>query len=374
VHSHNSLWNLRKEVAEALELAPKQLQLFLGTGSNATELKDIDNGKSMSALGLTGGEALTAQKSATIEEHIPNAPLVDQAGELTPAARRIFTGWYRRFCDANGAFTKEGAARFIQACCGDLPPPTDQRIAGLFQTYDRDGDGNIEEPDFLAFYTSCSRGEKALTVRENLKAFNVRPDLKKASDVEDEAAPRAETLPRYFMPRDQGHFDCLMSLLEAGDDALAVAAWELIQMLATNAPLYKRVLKLDIAKQANSLAVDWNKFFDRSSAYRLLYTIQIVQAVLEEGEAEPKGVSIVNASDYPGSKAKAAAAAQGKAPAPKPAPAGPTEEVDDQTAEAMEKLAQDLTTAPDLMKASSQIAESPEEDAELRAQWAEEFL
>ena len=32
VNSNNSLWDLRKEVARALDLAPRQLQLSLGTG------------------------------------------------------------------------------------------------------------------------------------------------------------------------------------------------------------------------------------------------------------------------------------------------------------------------------------------------------
>lgn len=116
----------------------------------------------------------------------------------------------------------------------------------------------------------------------------------------DESAPNAEQLPRSFIPRDQGHFDTLIGLLEVGDEALAVAAWELIQMLATNTTLYRRVLTLDIARSPGSLAVDWSKFFDRSSAYRLIYTIQIVQAVLEDGEGGPAQVSIINAGDFPG--------------------------------------------------------------------------
>ena len=46
-------------------------------------------------------------------------------------------------------------------------------------------------------------------------------------------------------------------------------------MLTTNAALYKRVLQLDTGKGSGELSssVDWSKFFDRSSAYRLLYTI-----------------------------------------------------------------------------------------------------
>ena len=106
VHSNARLWDLREAVAQALDLAPRYLQLSLGgSGSSLTELKEVDNGKTMSALGLTGGEVLTAQKLA-VDEHIPDAPLIGPDHELTAPARRIFTGWYDRFCDADGDFTK----------------------------------------------------------------------------------------------------------------------------------------------------------------------------------------------------------------------------------------------------------------------------
>jgi hypothetical protein len=32
--------------------------------------------------------------------------------------------------------------------------------------------------------------------------------------------------------------------------------------------------------------IDWAKFFDNNSVYKLLYTLQIVEAVMEEGEGE----------------------------------------------------------------------------------------
>lgn len=227
VFSNTSLWDLRKEVAKVLALAPRYLQLTLGTGNSAKVLGDVDNGKTMKALGLTGGETLTAQK-LSVDEHVPNAPLIGPDGELTPAARRIFSEWYDMFCDSEGAFTKESAAHFIQAACGDLPAANDSRIAGLFQAYDTDGDGKLQREEWLTFYRTSSRGEKASTVRENLAAFNVRPDLKKLSEVEDEATASPEELPRYFMPRNQQHFDLLMSLLDGGDSSVAEAAWELI--------------------------------------------------------------------------------------------------------------------------------------------------
>lgn len=112
MHSNTTLWDLKKEVSDVLDLAPKYLNLSLGIGASLSELREIDNGKTMKDLGLRGGEILTAQK-LSIDEHIPNAPLIGSDGELTAPAVRIFSDWFDMFCDKDGAFTKESAAHFI---------------------------------------------------------------------------------------------------------------------------------------------------------------------------------------------------------------------------------------------------------------------
>jgi hypothetical protein len=56
----------------------------------------------------------------------------------------------------------------------------------------------------------------------------VRPDLKKWSEVEQEAAPDIEEMPRFFISRDQETFDLLMHLLDGEDLDLAAEAWELV--------------------------------------------------------------------------------------------------------------------------------------------------
>lgn len=57
-------------------------------------------------------------------------------------------------------------------------------------------------------------------------------------------------------------------------------------MLATNQEVYKRVLQLQTALNPLTGKIDWAKFFDSNSVYKLLYTLQIVEAVMEEGEGE----------------------------------------------------------------------------------------
>lgn len=48
-------------------------------------------------------------------------------------------------------------------------------------------------------------------------------------------------MPRYKISKNQDQFDLLISLLDRQDEA-SQASWDLIQMLATNQELYKRVL------------------------------------------------------------------------------------------------------------------------------------
>jgi len=44
--------------------------------------------------------------------------------------------------------------------------------------------------------------------------------------------------------------------------------------------------------------MDWNKFFDSNSVYKLLYTLQIIEAVMEEGEGDNlERISVVDMSE-----------------------------------------------------------------------------
>ena len=44
------------------------------------------------------------------------------------------------------------------------------------------------------------------------------------------------------------------------------------------------MLELTTALDKETQKIDWNKFFDTTSIYKLLYTLQIIEAVMEEGE------------------------------------------------------------------------------------------
>jgi hypothetical protein len=167
--------------------------------------------------------------------------------------------------------TKDTCALFIKGCTGETPPANDDRILNLFKTYDPNNDGKIERADFMIFYETSARN-KPDTVRENLRSHNIRNDLKKLSEVTEESSFKTEDMPRFKISKNQDQFDLLISILDRPDSA-SQASWDLIQMLATNQELYKRVLQLKIAQDQATGKIDWSKFFDGQSVYKLLYTL-----------------------------------------------------------------------------------------------------
>ena len=117
-----------------------------------------------------------------VEEEVPDAALTDSNGKLTEKALEIFNEWFDIYSDETGSMTKETCALFIKGSTGEHPSVTDERIVSMFKQYDINSDGKIERPEFMIFYETASRN-KPQTVRENLRAHNIRNDLKKLSEI-----------------------------------------------------------------------------------------------------------------------------------------------------------------------------------------------
>lgn len=112
-------------------------------------------------------------------------------------------------------------------------------------------------------------------------AHYYRNDLRKQpSDGLDEnimqARPCKEVMPRYRISEDSFFFENLFSLLDL-DGEIATNAWNLIKKLTTNPHLYKGILRLDKDPQ-----FQWEKVFDSSNICKMLYSLQIVESLLEK--------------------------------------------------------------------------------------------
>jgi hypothetical protein len=65
-------------------------------------------------------------------------------------------------------------------------------------------------------------------VRDNLKSFNVRMDLKKWSEIDFETSDSIQLAPRQFISENSDTFSQLMNLLDKGSYAVKKEIWELV--------------------------------------------------------------------------------------------------------------------------------------------------
>jgi hypothetical protein len=54
------------------------------------------------------------------------------------------------------------------------------------------------------------------------------------------------------------------------------------------------VLSLNLGREEGDLKINWEKFFDISHPYKLLYILQIVQAVVDNGNTDQKRATTLN--------------------------------------------------------------------------------
>lgn len=141
----------------------------------------------------------------------------------------------------------------------------------------------MERHEFLKFYLDACTDGRIDRVRENLKQHFIRTDLKKMSDIVEDATFTKEEMPRFTISKNIDQFNALMDLLDRNDSA-SQHAWDLINSLCTNEDLYREVLKLESIKRSDG-TLDWDQFFNNDHKFKLIYTLEIIEAVMEEGES-----------------------------------------------------------------------------------------
>lgn len=69
----------------------------------------------------------------------------------------------------------------------------------------------------------------------------------------------------------------LFDLMEKGENEVAQQAWSLVRTVSTNPQLYRKVLALD-----RDADFKWEDVLDAHNIHKLLYSLQIIEALLEE--------------------------------------------------------------------------------------------
>ena len=274
LYSNSTVYDI-KRIMGAINKVPAEYVRLIRY-STSSEIKDIDNGKTLAELNFKPNENLIANKQNM--GNIPKAPLLNKDKSLTKEAINIFGEWFDDF-SVDGLMTQEDCVEFIRSCTDDKCSINDSRVKNLFADHDYDGDGKVDKKGFIEFYRlSCLRKEEV--VRANILAHNYRNDLRKISDTCDENNDKT-LLPRYILSNEQKYFETLFGLLDRTDES-SQEAWNLIQKLITNPTIYNKILNLKVEKKENG-EFDWDTLFDTKSIFKLLYMFQIIESLIEEG-------------------------------------------------------------------------------------------
>ena len=105
--------------------------------------------------------------------------------------------------------TRKTWALFLQTWTSQVTDENDQRIKRLFDNYDRDGDNLITLQDFKDFYKD-SIIKKESTVWSNIRSWDYRQDLQKASGKDQRSA---KTLLRYLLPGNREFYGYFLEML-----------------------------------------------------------------------------------------------------------------------------------------------------------------
>ena len=199
-----TVWEFKKEVSKLIGLSPKYIKLTL---PNKSTLLNNMHGMTLYQLGIKNNDILTAEKNSIVE-NITEAPLVDPAKrELVPRLREILTEWYDMYKNQEtGLMDDRAIAKFIHGATKSPCQKDDNNVKSILAAHDGDKDGSINLVEFLNFYYAAAAGTGLKTVQSNLKNHNVRLDLKKLSEVEEEVDFAENEMPRHTMSANQDQF------------------------------------------------------------------------------------------------------------------------------------------------------------------------
>jgi hypothetical protein len=210
---------------------------------------------------------------------IPRIKLLNKKNELIPEAKAIFQSWFNIFCNENRVITPPECLRFIIATTNTLESMidiSDGRIKGLFKDFAIKNPNEIDEEEFLRFYTIKSL-ERPDAVWSNLTNMRYGNDLRHIYDINNPDDPRElkniEALPRSKLSSEQSLFRELIALLNILPPSSQDEIGGLINQLKTNPVLYAEMLTL---KSLDSLSIK------HCTSFEILYRLQIIESFVNE--------------------------------------------------------------------------------------------
>ena len=117
-------------------------------------------------------------------------------GDFNPKALEIFNWMFDIYCDEElRVITKETCVHFVRGCTGEDIKMIDNRIAAIFNNFNKGKDGKLTHEEFMTFFRSA----RADRIYDNLKLHNIQKNLSRKRDFVEEGFLSRFEMPRYTM-------------------------------------------------------------------------------------------------------------------------------------------------------------------------------
>lgn len=267
---------------------PAYIRLFQMQG--AKDIQDLNHGSTLSELNFKNNETLGAfKKSIKITQR--KALIVEDDAEtgqprLTPCAEQIAEEIFNRYAiEGENGEKGLGLEQLIQYtidCTNTACDAKDHRVVNFMAKYDPEQRGFVNLEAIQKFYLDSVVAGSELTLRNNFENLGYGPNLKRLPDQGDDPNQQqvrrsAAQMPRFKVSQNQNQFNLLMSLLDL-DGEVSKRATEAINMHATNPVLFEKVKSIE--NLSTDEAFDWDSLFDGSNVHQMLYTLEIIEAML----------------------------------------------------------------------------------------------
>lgn len=271
------------------------------------DIKDPLNGVTLKELKFESNESLGIFRRSAY--HTRRGPIVvdnEKTGEpeLTQVAERAVSEIFNEFSEISEKtggqrmMTQELCIEFTHKVTKSTSSIDDPRVIEILKKFSVDSNAAEKMIDLNGLkrfcINSCTMGKEE-TLRNNFRTLGYAQDLKRfPKDGEPDnilqLRKSKEEMPRYKVALNEHYFDSLIELLQY-DPEVASRAREVIATLATQPFLYSVVSKLEFASSENKAAkdddeppspskFDWSSIFDSDNVNKMLYSLEIVSAIL----------------------------------------------------------------------------------------------
>jgi ubiquitin C-terminal hydrolase len=328
IREHDSVWEIRETLGKKLTIAADSVRIF----TQGRELKADQNGKKFSELKLKMPVTLVVIKSASSDQYVD----LTRDNELVPRLKKALSEMHAKFANKpDGSMSGDDMATYILSCGAGKESIEEQRMRQIFEDFGDYENDSLDTEGFFQFYTAPSRARPE-AVWSDLSMHGYREDLRHESEwIADEknAAAQGMSLPRAILSSTDEYFAVLFEALNIENESIASSLWSLLQRLPTNPAMRHDLVSLELVTSTPN--PDWNSLLDSRSAYKLLYSLQIIESLTDSHPVDASS----NSSSTTDSKnaavddkkqdmddAKTAVDAAGTAQAAAPSPATTEEE------------------------------------------------